>query len=91
MQAAAQLAVAAQLDVDALVEAQPYQVQRLLDGGGILLGHQARGAGGRRRPEPPRPSCAGAAARSGLDACGSQTEKPRLVRLSWDSRLRRPK
>jgi hypothetical protein len=48
VQAAPELALAAQLDVDALVKAEPDEVQRLLDGG-VVLGHAAAGV---LRPGP---------------------------------------
>lgn len=42
MQAAAQLTVASQLDIDALVQAQAYKVQWLLDGGRVFISHHFR-------------------------------------------------
>jgi len=55
MELAAELAVGSELDVDALVEAEPYQIQRLLHRDFLLRRSHRRRLVHRLPPAAPRP------------------------------------
>ncbi|RWW51491.1 hypothetical protein BHE74_00042179 [Ensete ventricosum] len=65
-----EVAVGAELDVDALVEAEPYEIERLLHGALLLAGH-------RSLPTPARLLASGGRNPFGGSSHGNERYKPK--------------